>query len=874
MARPTWLQCMRDTLSSRGFGNVRLDDIEQRVQNRAASYRANGEPQPEARAVADEMAAISLRSRETARGAVVEMERAADTRERITENAANSAALKSPISGGKPSYNPIAMSYVEHQPGIAETSGGNLREMEQNYLERIRQKAAAVYLESGKGFLGKQRAQAHGPNIVREVIDGFGTTGDALAERVARSFVEASDHGVDLFNAAGGAMQKLDRYFPQRMSAAALYGGAKTPAEELARRVSFVTNAMKEWDWARMTHPDETPILPSERETYASDVYTTILHDGANKLEASGGGRGVNTGNMLDSHRQIFFQNADAWLRWHELYGDGHIFDIMNRHLGQQARNAALVHVFGRNPAMAQKRIAAQMMRAASEADPNGLLPQRTEAAMNSFGQFNAAMDTVLNTQPLNEFAKIGTMTATTGALLRSSLLGSVALTSLPGDAAQRTYRRMFTGQRLMGGFSEYLKSMKQLAGSREAQEQGAQIGVFHDDLCAGLAEHRSRFDPMQASLHGGVSKAAGFVWRASGMQMLDVTTRRVVRNEMMGFFHRSRDTAFDNMPAEWKRLFADYQIDAGMWDAFRKNTPVTSAGRAKWFAPIRILETQHPDREAIYNRFNSLMQQEAYAQFMDRPQIEIQAISRPFTRPTSFWGMLASSPMMLKSFPLSFALSQGRIAMRMSPNSMMGRLGYLGGMAAALGLAGAVTTQAYHLANGTDVEAPSTPGEWASFWGRSVLRGGGLGFYGDALQSVTQDQGSKLAEATAGPLIASIAKTGYAGYVWSQAGLAAAGLSSTYTKHGKQDATFGDAAKATLALRQYFVPGNNLWYGRLALQRELWDRLSMAIDPHAYQTMRTQVKNAQRGQAPFWWEPGGDFSDARAPNLNPLRTP
>ncbi len=65
---------------------------------------------------------------------------------------------------------------------------------------------------------------------------------------------------------------------------------------------------------------------------------------------------------------------------------------------------------------------------------------------------------------------------------------------------------------------------------------------------------------------------------------------------------------------------------------------------------------------------------------------------------------------------------------------------------------------------------------------------------------------------------------------------------------------TAGDALYAGAR----FVPGSNLWYWRLAFQRNIIDRLALEIDPRAPERFRRIEREAEKnfGQG-FWWRPG-----------------
>ncbi|MEJ0043177.1 MAG: hypothetical protein WDM81_13615 [Rhizomicrobium sp.] len=69
------------------------------------------------------------------------------------------------------------------------------------------------------------------------------------------------------------------------------------------------------------------------------------------------------------------------------------------------------------------------------------------------------------------------------------------------------------------------------------------------------------------------------------------------------------------------------------------------------------------------------------------------------------------------------------------------------------------------------------------------------------------------------------------------------------------------------------YLPGGNIWYAQLAVQRLLYDRLALWADPDAKaRTLRTEAKYRHDFGQRFWWR-GGQLAPDRAPDLsNALR--
>jgi len=67
----------------------------------------------------------------------------------------------------------------------------------------------------------------------------------------------------------------------------------------------------------------------------------------------------------------------------------------------------------------------------------------------------------------------------------------------------------------------------------------------------------------------------------------------------------------------------------------------------------------------------------------------------------------------------------------------------------------------------------------------------------------------------------------------------------------------------------QTYTPGSTLWYLNLMMQREVWERMQLWIDPNYMDRLnRMQNKYFNETGQEFWWKPGYDAPD-RAPEIS-----
>jgi hypothetical protein len=161
--------------------------------------------------------------------------------------------------------------------------------------------------------------------------------------------------------------------------------------------------------------------------------------------------------------------------------------------------------------------------------------------------------------------------------------------------------------------------------------------------------------------------------------------------------------------------------------------------------------------------------------------------------------------------------------------------------------VAGAAAMQAKNIVYGKDPQDMST----GKFWLQALAQGGGLGIYGDMLNSALVRTGRSPVAEFGGPIVGAVEDATRLTFAQSRKAF-----------EGK-DTTFG--AELTRVLRRY-TPGT--FYLKQAVDRLVWDQLQTLIDSdyrgsfdRSEQRLRTDT-----GQQ-FWWRPGQAVPE-RGPNL------
>jgi len=251
--------------------------------------------------------------------------------------------------------------------------------------------------------------------------------------------------------------------------------------------------------------------------------------------------------------------------------------------------------------------------------------------------------------------------------------------------------------------------------------------------------------------------------------------------------------------------------------------------------------------RQQAASRYLEMVNTEA--QFaVPQPGALDRAILLGGSRAGTVGGEFRRSMAQYKSFPITM---MSRHLMRGIEGIRGGDHGrYLAALTIGLTAMGALAMQAKEVARGRDPRAMDD----ARFWGAAFLQGGGAGIVGDFLYAgLSRADQSFFMTAIGGP-------TG--GLVDDVMRLTGANI--TATAEGR-DSNFG---RELARFVQRNTPGASLWYGRLAMDRLLWDRLQEQLDPHAARRWREIERRAFRDfEQEFWWSPGQP-DPARAPDL------
>lgn len=314
-------------------------------------------------------------------------------------------------------------------------------------------------------------------NVVREAAGE--ATGDVKAKALADKWLEIADRLRQRFNAAGGAIGKLQGWFlPQLHDGEALL---KAGFDE------WRTFILPRLDRERMTSPITGRTMTDlELDEALDHVWKTVTSNGWFHREASGGavGRGALFRQHAD-HRFLHFKDADTWLEYQRAFGQGDPFAAMMGHINTMVRDIAMMERLGPNPRAMLEYLKQVVVKAGESRETIAQVRARQMARLEELrARFTRNDGVEIAFERLKTaIAELDRLSAERGTVLRRKA------DQMPGDYQERL---AFAHQELHDAnknFSKHLKGENVSDASRaEAQDLVQQMSDLMNDIVEPVA--------------------------------------------------------------------------------------------------------------------------------------------------------------------------------------------------------------------------------------------------------------------------------------------------------------------------------------------------------------------------------------------------
>lgn len=759
--------------------------------------------------------------------------------------------------------------------------------------------------QSVKGFAGLFENQKGVSDLVHEM---FGeSTGNAAAREGAKVWRTVTEELRARANAAGMDIGKLEGWhYPQNHSQSRI---AQAGIDK------WVGDTLPLLDRDQYLHEDGSRMTDVEMRGFLEHAWDTIITDGQNKQTPGqiAGAGGI--ANRMSAHRAIFYKDADSYLTYAGQYGDKNLWNTLSGHIRAISRDVGLTETMGPNPDATFKYFNDRTQLESKRAFPTKADRINSAAKFNDALYDLVAGKTAVVNQRVQDLAqtfrnwevstKLGQVVVTAlgdeAGVSATAYANGVPWTEVlqreiaymnPANAADRNAAAEagLGINTMMGGLnrfgSEDLNMFQGTGKAAAAREFSAKMAntVLHASgaeamwdtrrkaLGSVLMSHLGRrvhevehvADLHQAD-HGilankGVSEADWQVWRRAELEdwgmkhgvltpksvwaMPDARIDEAIAPTIAGI-REDAATAAQKL-SERMNAAAPRDGESTADKATRIQSAVDSINARvdPRIAQARVAARRHASTSLLGH-----VLEEVGMGVMDTGPRERAKMSLS-TRPGSWGGELVRSAMLFKGFSVSMMQKHWARASDMPTGA--GTALYAARLITVGTIMGAVAQQIRALVAGQDPPNIAEP----KFWGTAILRGGGLGFYGDFLYAEMTQHDTSLIPALMGPL-ATEAET-----AWNLTGAA-------MFKAGRGERT--DEGGNVVRWARGNVPLLNMWYTKAAFDHLLWNDAQEAVSPGYLDRMMNRA-NTQKGTN-WWWDPHDSLPQA-SPDMGQLWRP
>lgn len=753
---------------------------------------------------------------------------------------------------------------IENRPGLSGAPGPSVA----GRYRFVRGKFDAMMadliekFETRTGFDAPGRA--HMNNIVREL---FGEdTGDQAAKALGEAWSQTAETARQMFNAAGGAIGKLERWgLPQQWDAARVRGKGGPEARD-----AWVAAILPRLDrTAMIDRVTGQPFTDARLKATLGEVWTSITTGGANKVKPGERlGQGV-LAKQRGEERFLVFKSADDWMAAQRDFGEGDPYQAMMGHLDGMASDIAQLQILGPNPRHQFEWLAEFAKREGAMEEAAGVVGARDRAegmvleAERMLGHYNGDLNMPVNSQ-LSGAASTA-RGALTGIMLGSAVLGEIGSGITFGRMARR-----FSGLDRNGDMGQLVR----LLASPEERAMARRTGFIIEQATDGFvrASHDNlRLMSVGAKVEGGMNAFArrlpAAAIRLQGLTGLVAARKRSLRFELMGALHDVRG-----------RTLKDLQAGSKQDQALARWLDARGFTEADWTI-IRASETFEPRAGAAFLLPGNVAHPELAARLGEAIEMETRFASPETTletrgywttqRPGTFFGEVQRSMGMFKGFTATltslYAQEMVLQARAMGGNAMWNLAEMTAGALIFLTLGGALNIQLREMAKGNDPRPMDDP----KFWAAALMQGGGLGMAGDFFYAAEARNGKTAPVAAVGP-VGQLASDS-----WELTGGNLLEIGGGVLEGETLGDAVGDARPGREAARfaTNYNPLASQWWSRAAFTRLVGDNLQRALDPDAQDAFDRRRRRMERETGQEQWWPQGENAPARAPDLGAALT-
>lgn len=621
--------------------------------------------------------------------------------------------------------------------------------------------------------------------------------GNPEARRIAEIIHEVRDGQRVRMNKAGADIAEVSGYImPQRHDIQAMLK---------VGRERWVADMEGMVDAKRTFGGDYDNLGDALRSAYDAMVTGVRLSDPLEKdaklFQFSGP---ANLAKKLSRARELHFKDYQSWKDWNNTYGMKSLHEGVIEAMARDAESTAMLERFGTNPEAMVKAAADNIVKAnrsklkagdGTQAKIQNMIDGMMEKQKIPASGTLAAWGS--NIRAYNSVTKLG------GALMSS-------ITDIPIKALEYNYQ----GKNFL---SATAKSFMDIAygfkSKKERVEFASMLGVYMESVVGDVGARFSSFDDVQ----GKAAKVQRLFFRLNGLSWWTDNHKAAFSRTMAHDLGLKAGKSFDQLDADTKRLFGNYNITGADWDKMRAGVTTLEDGRAY------VVSETIKDKAVAQKLVTYILDRQESAVISPGAREQRIATFGNLQRGTAA-GEAVRLIMQFKNFPITIgtkvigraAYGKGKLDIPAMTYLMLmsGTFGYLAGA----------------MKDIVKNKTPKDPLKLETVYA-SLAQGGGLGIMGDLLLADSSGFGRSASSIMAGP---TLGKVDEAFKIYS-AGIRGGG--------SKRQA-------AMTAVNS--IPFNNLFYTRAALDQLILLQMQEELNP-GY--LRRTQRNAEKtyGQKPLF---------------------
>ena len=660
-------------------------------------------------------------------------------------------------------------------------------------------------IATGKRNLTKTQAKDMGDTI-REI---FGQqSGNGNAQKFAKGWVTANNNLIDRYGRAGGDVRtREDWRLPQTHDKQRL---------TKAGAVQWVADAQQWLDIDKMKKAMRTKNADDfDFDTALHAAYENItLGDIKNNMPPK-------VADMMKQERFLVFKDAESWLAYQDKYGEPNIYASMLSNIDALARNIGLMETFGPDPHAGFESIIKSAKLKAVESD-KGIVGTDIARARATY-ELLANLNTVDRTEMSHFSSGIANSLTNIRNMRVASKLGGAVWSTL-SDTVFTAQTAYYNGLPVTKTMISLFKNAG-LSIGKDLTGRGGGVRKWAQDFGFGAEYALDRsflsYDYMQSAGNINTRLAAESVMQASGMNTWTHSARASYQFEMTVALTRMADSGKLN-PKTVKAL-SRYGITAKDW------ADIVATKRTKHNGED-MLDPRNMDTELATKFIGAVDGEMGMA--VPTPDARVRSMMTMGQKSGTKVGELTRGVTQFHSFNATVLMNNMTRLAAGKTGSNLDRFGQFAAMSVTATVLGAGVVQVRELLAGKTMMDWEDPVLWQRAWSQGGMGSYAADFYAkEAMGWGNTDAGDYIGGAPAE----------YFSF-----------MADMMKSEGPQD-----ALGKMVSFGTYELPGQNLWFSRLATDRLLLDRLRRMADADYDKKLKRRIRKLEtKTDQEYWWTP------------------